>query len=140
MGQISLLYNELGEAEQYFIECLQDENLEEDAYYYLAYISMLKGEEQNAINYLNTAVNENPEIYEKIKGELIFKLIVNKIEKPDNNKTKKEKKKRLTKKEKEAIRHLKHTYELVGNLNNNDIKAMEIIKTKRMEEKQKERE
>ena len=27
--------------------------------------------------------------------------------------------------------HLKHTYELVGNLNHNDIKAMRIIKTKR---------
>ena len=30
--------------------------------------------------------------------------------------------------------HLKHTYELVGNLNHNDIKAMRIIKTKRKEE------
>ena len=67
-------------------------------------------------------------------------MIFDKIEKPNNNKIKKEKKNKLTKKEKQVIRHLKHTYELVGNLNNNDIRAMEIIKTKRMEEKQKERE
>ena len=139
LGQIALIYNELDEAQMYFEECLQDEELEEDAYFYLAYISMLKGEEEKAITYLNTAVGEDPEMYDRIRKELIFKLIFNKIDKPNKNKEpKKRPKTKITKKERKTIEHLRHTYELVGNLNNNDIKAMRIIKTKREEDGKKD--
>lgn len=143
LGQIALLYNELEEAELYFEACMQDEELEEDAYYYLAYIAMLKGEEERAIQYLNAAVDENPEIYDKIRKELIFRLVFNKVEKPNPNKPAKTKKIKITKKEKETMLHLKHTYELVGNLNNDDIRVMRIIKEKRKNQDnniQKERE
>ena len=140
LGQIALLYNEIDEAEQYFIECLQDEELEEDAYYYLAYIAMLKGEEEKAIQYLNVAVDENPEVYDKIRKERIFQIIFHKVDKPTKNKVKRKKPKvKPNKKEIETMKHLKHTFELVGNLNNNDIKAMKIIQNKRKEEKEKER-
>ena len=139
LGQIELLYNEIDEAQEYFTQCLQNEYLETDSYYYLAYISMLKGEEENAINYLNIAVSESPRLYEKIKKEIIFRIIFNKIEKPKNN-GKKKIHTNIKMKEKLAIKHLKKTYELVGNLNNNDYKAMKIIQTKRREENQKERE
>ena len=142
LGQIALLYNELDEAEAYFLECLQDEDLEENAYYYLAYIAMLKGDEQNAVTYLNAAVDENPEIYDLIRKELIFKIVINKVEKPNNSKENNKKHRKLTKKEKETMSHLKRTYELVGNLNHNDLKVMKLIQTKRKEEKEigKERE
>lgn len=140
LGQILLLYNEIEEAEQYFIECLQDEELEEDAYYYLAYIAMLKGEEQKAIEYLNVAVDENPEIYDTIRKELIFSLIINKVDKPTKNKKTRKKHIEPTKKEKETMLHLKHTYDLVGKLNNNDIRAMKIIQTKRKNDNEIERE
>ena len=138
LGQIALLYNELEEAENYFVECLQDEELEEDAYYYLAYIAMLKGEEIKAIEYLNAAVDENPEIYDRIKKELIFKLILYKVDKPSNNRPPRKKNIKITKKEKQTIKHLKHTYEVVGNLNHNDIKVMKIIQTKREEGRERE--
>ena len=138
LGQISLLYNELDEAEQYFIECLEDEELEEDAYFYLAYIAMLKGDEIKAIGYLNTAVDENPEIYDSIRKELIFKVIFYKIDKPNKESQKVVKKPKMTKKEKETIKHLRNTYELVGNLNHNDLKALNMIIDKRKEEKQVE--
>lgn len=138
LGQIALLYNELEEAEDYFIECLQDEELEDDAYFYLAYIAMLKGDEVKAIDYLNVAVGENPEIYDRIKKELIFKLILYKVDKPSNNRQTKKKNVKITKKEKQTIKHLRHTYEVVGNLNHNDIKVMKIIQTKRDEEKERE--
>lgn len=138
LGQIALLYNELEEAENYFIECLQDEELEDDVYFYLAYIAMLKGDEIKAINYLNIAVDENPEIYDRIKKELIFKIILYKVDKPSNNKSPKKKNVKITKKEKRTIKHLRHTYEVVGNLNHNDIKAMKIIQTKRDEGKERE--
>lgn len=138
LGQIALLYNELEEAEDYFIECLQDEELEDDAYFYLAYIAMLKGDEVKAIDYLNVAVGENAEIYDRIKKELIFKLILYKVDKPSNNRQTKKKNVKITKKEKQTIKHLRHTYEVVGNLNHNDIKVMKIIQTKRDEEKERE--
>ena len=138
LGQIALMYNELEEAEDYFMECLQDEELEDDAYFYLAYIAMLKGDEIKAIDYLNVAVGENPEIYDRIKKELIFKIILYKVDKPSNNKSPKKKNVKITKKEKETIKHLRHTYEVVGNLNHNDIKVMKIIQTKRDEEKERE--
>jgi len=140
LGQIALLYNEIEEAEQYFIECLQDEELEEDAYFYLAYIAMLKGEEQKAIEYLNAAVDENPEIYDRIRKELIFKLVLSRVQKPTKNSKPKQKNIKPTKKEKETMLHLKRTYELVGNLNHNDIKAIRIIQSKKKEEKGIERE
>lgn len=140
LGQIALLYNELEEAEKYFEECLQDEELEEDSYYYLAYIAMLKGEEEKAVAYLNAAVDENPEIYDSIRKELIFKLIINKVEKPKRNKTVSKKHIKPTKKEKDAMKHLKKTYELVGNLRNNDVKVMKMLHIKRQEEKEVERE
>lgn len=137
LGQIALLYNEIDEAEQYFLECLQDEELEEDAYYYLAYIAMLKGEEERAVQYLNAAVDENPEIYDTIRKEIIFKIVINKVEKPKKNSEPKKKYIKPTKKEKQTMLHLKRTFELVGNLNHNDIKAMRIIQTKRREEQEK---
>lgn len=138
LGQIALLYNELEEAEQYFLECVQDEELEEDAYYYLAYIAMLKGDEQRAVQYLNVAVDENPEIYETIRKEVVFKMIFYKIDKPNKNKESKHKRIKPTKKEKETMKHLKNTCELVENLNHNDIKVMKIIQNKRKEEKERE--
>ena len=141
LGQIALLYNELEEAEEYFMECIQDEELEEEAYYYLAYIAMLKGNEEKAVQYLNVAVDENPEIYDKIRKELIFRIIFNKVEKPSKNKYLNRKKNvKPRKKEIEAMKHLKHTYELVGNLNHNDIKAMKIIQNKRKEQEVNEKE
>ena len=140
LGQISLLYNEIDEAEMYFQDCLQSEQLEEGTYYYLAYIAMLQGEVEKAIQYLNVAVSESLELYEKAKEEVIFKLIMNKINKPSINVECKEKSSFKTlKKEREAIEHLSHTYELVGNLSHNDIKAMREIQAKReQEEKQRE--
>lgn len=138
LGQIALMYNELEEAENYFMECLQDEELEDDAYFYLAYIAMLKGDEIKAIDYLNVAVDENPEIYDRIKKELIFKIILYKVNKPSNNNPIKKKNVKITKKEKRTIKHLRHTYEVVGSLNHNDIKVMKIIQTKREEGRERE--
>lgn len=138
LGQILLLHNEEEEASQYFEECLEDKELEQDAYYYLGYISMLKGDRYLALQYLNMAVQDNYRIYEKAKKEKIFIIISNKINKP--NKTVKENQYRtLTKKEINTMIHLENTYELVGSLNRNDLKAIKIIKDK-LNEENKERE
>lgn len=128
LGQIALLYNEIEEAEEYFVECINEEDLTDEAYYYLAYIEMLKGDKENAIQYLNTAVEENEELYNRATKELVFKMIINKIKRPTHNEN--IKKKKLTKKEIKTIKHLEKTCELVGNLSQNDMKAIRILKTK----------
>ena len=134
LGQIALLYNELEEAEDYFTECINDEELADEVYYYLAYIAMLKGDKQKAIQYLNIAVEENEEIYIKASKELIFKIIINQIRKPTN--TAKNKKK-ITLKELETIKHLEETCAVVGNLSQNDIKAIRLLR-KKQEDRERE--
>lgn len=128
LGQIALLYNEIEEAEEYFVESINEEDLTDEAYYYLAYIEMLKGDKENAIQYLNTAVEENKELYNRASKELVFKMIINKIKRPTHNGNVKNKK--LTAKEIKTIKHLERTCELVGNLSQNDMKAIRILKTK----------
>lgn len=135
LGQIALLYNELEEAEEYFTECINSEELEDEVYYFLAYISMLKGDKEKAIQYLNTAVEENEELYQKAYKELVFKIIINKIRKPTN--TVKTKKKKITLKELETMKHLEETCEVVSNLSQNDIKAIKLLKRKQ-EDKERE--
>ena len=142
LGQIALLYNELDEAEEYFEECLQDEELEEDAYFYLAYIAMLRGDENRAIVFLNTAVGDNPEMYDKIRKEIVFNVILAKIDKPKviNTENKPVKKKpKISEKELKTIKHLKDTYDLVRNLNNSDLMALNNILDKRKDSKEKDR-
>ena len=135
LAQIALIYNELDEAEEYFLECINNECNEEGSYYYLAYIEMLKGDKQKAINYLNIAVEENEKYYDKAKKEVVFKLIISKINKPTGNR---KKGKKLTTKEEETITHLENTYDIVGNLNNNDIKAMRTINKENKLQKERE--
>lgn len=136
LGQIALLYNEVEEAEEYFEECVNDDELADEAYYYLAYIYMLKGDSQKAIQYLNIAAEENEEIYEKAHKELVFKMIISKVRKPSIRPSGK-KKKTITKKELETIKHLEKTCEVVGNLSQNDIKAIKLLNRKQ-EEKERE--
>ena len=136
LGQIALLYNELEEAEEYFTECANDEDLADEVYYYLAYIYMLKGEREQAIQYLNIAVEESLEIYEKANKELVFKMIMNRIDKP--TKTVKDRNEgKITLKELETIKHLEKTCEVVGSLSQNDIKAIRILRN-RQEDKERE--
>lgn len=133
LAHISLLYNELDEAEEYFMQCINEEDLSNEVYYYLAYIYMLKGDKETAIEYLSIAVEENEDIYVKATKELVFKMIINKIKKPTHTVKTKNK---ITIKELLTMKHLEETCELVGNLNQNDIKAIKLLKRK--EEKERE--
>lgn len=131
LAQIALIYNELEEAEQYFMECINADCLEDGSYYYLAYIQMLKGEKEKAITYLNIAVEENEKYYQKAKKEIVFKLIINRINKPTKEKDKVSK---MKEKEEKTILHLENTYDLVGSLNNNDIKVIKTIQKEKEHE------
>ncbi|MFR2533676.1 MAG: tetratricopeptide repeat protein [Clostridia bacterium] len=138
LGQIALIFNDLEEAQQYFMQALNDGELEADSYYSLAYIAMLKGDAPKAITYLNEAIEEKPQIYEKIKKETLFQYILKQINKPTNEKKKeKTKEETLTKKERQTLYHLENTNALVGNLNHHDVKAIRKMKEKNKEQKER---
>ena len=65
-------------------------------------------------------------------------MVIGKIRKPVNGASNKEKRK-ITKKELETIKHLEKTSEVVGNLNQNDIKAIRKLR-KLEQEQEKDRE
>lgn len=118
-----------GEAESYFMECLSAEEVEAGAYYYLAQISMLRGDKAKAVNYINIAIELDSKVYKEIEGQSIFAPIIKHIKPPDFNTTlNKPILKKLSKKEKLTQKHLKETYYLVNKLNNNDIKMIKNIK------------
>ena len=50
LGQLNILYGELDEAERYFMECIDADEVEAGAYYYLARIAMVRGEIEKAKN------------------------------------------------------------------------------------------
>lgn len=133
IGQLNLIYGELAEAEECFLQCIDVEDMEAEAYYYLARISMIKGDITKATYYSNIAIEEKPEIFDKITKENIFAPILDLVNKPEksNNKVKKSK---LTKRELDIDEHLDNTCNLVGKLNNNDIKMIENLKRSRIEQ------
>lgn len=136
LGQIGLLYGDLEEAEAYFMQCIDTEEIEAGAYYYLARIAMIKGETEKAKNYANIAIEEEPSIFEKMYAENIFLPIMDSVNSPklDKDSKKKNKKKTLTRKEKQIDLHLDKTCKLVGKLNNNDIEMIENVKRTKSEE------
>ena len=130
LGQINLLYGDLEEAEKYFMECIEAEEVESGAYYYLARIAMIKGETEKAKNYANIAIEENPTLYDKMADENIFMPIIDEVNKPrlSVDGKKKNKRKTLSKKEMFIDLYLDNTCKIVGKLNNNDIEMMENVK------------
>lgn len=118
-----------GEAESYFMECLSAEEVESGSYYYLAQISMLRGDKAKAVNYINVAIELDSKVYKEIENQSIFAPIIKHIKPPDLNTTLNKKVlKKISKKEILTQKHLKETYYLVNKLNNNDIKMMKNIK------------
>ena len=66
IAQIALITGELDEAEARFIDCMQDKDSEPDAYYYLAIICLMKGEEDKAVGYVNIAIELDYRFYKKV--------------------------------------------------------------------------
>ena len=122
------MYGELEEAEKFLMQSKESEDLEAGSYYYLALIAMMKGDKDKAKNYMNLAIELDPEEYARMAKDPIFIPIKNEIRKPENEKQ--NKKKKLTYKEIKSNEHLENTCLLMGNLNNNDIIMMKNIKNR----------
>ena len=118
IAQINLISNEFDEAEQYFTRTLEDKELEADAYYNLGKIYMLRGDHENAIKFVNLAIQLDNNYIKVATSETIFIPVASRFDIPvidEEDIVRKEIS--LTLKEKEAKEHLEKTYNVVDMLN-----------------------
>lgn len=74
LGQIALIQGDLETAERYFKDSLYGK-LEAKSYYQLAKIYILKGDKSMAINFLNKAIEIDPNLLEVANREKVFEEI-----------------------------------------------------------------
>ena len=114
LGQISLIFKDYDEAEKYFMECIEndDEEIQAEAYYYLAKIKLINNENNLAVHYANIALEIEPNLIEKMEKDIYFASIIGKLKTKENKfvKTK------LNKEEKNIINYLDNTYGVVQTL------------------------
>ena len=120
LALINLIYNDLDEAEKLFLRCVQEPDVEPQAYYHLAKIYMLKGDHENAIKFINVAIELDVNLYKKADEEPIFIPIRSYINYP-NIEEELPRKTKLTKKERKVAKHLEETSRLAEKLGNVDI-------------------
>ncbi len=124
LGQIYLIFREYDEAEKYFYECIncEDEKIQANGYLYLAKIQIIKKDLNKAIQYVNLAIEINPNAIKQVEDDYTFSIIIGKIKTQKS----KEVQSKLTQKELETINHLGKTYDVVENLTYNiDLKQEE---------------
>ena len=124
LAEIALMYKELEEAEKYFLEVTEDEELCADAYLELAKIYIIKNDKTRAIQYANVAIQENPKrIVQKIRNDVTFAVIIAKLSIPFNLDIEEDevKKRKLTKKELKAKKHLEEMVEITKKIGYGDV-------------------
>ena len=112
LGQISLLYRDIEEAEQFFMQSMYGET-EIKSFYQLAKIYMMKNDKQKAIIYLNRAAENSREFFKKASEEPMFFSIKGQILEPIQ-----EGENRESSKEKAISEYLDNTYVLTNYLDN----------------------
>ena len=75
LGQICFIERDFDQAEKYFEKCIYDEKLEAMSYYGLAKIYVIKGLREKAINFINKAIEIEPDLLKKASSEKIFESI-----------------------------------------------------------------
>ena len=140
LAQISLMEEDLDEAEKYFADCLLSEELEAKAYYQLSKISMVKRDKDKAILFANKAIEidesylniiANDKALEPIKQYLAVSVKMEEkvVKKPE-------------KRDEEIQKYLEETVKLIKGMNENEIKNRAIQKVDQifMQEEMKKQE
>ena len=128
-----MIYKELDEAEKYFLQATEDEELCADAYLELAKISIIRNEKDQAIKYANVAIQEDPKrIVGKIQKDVTFAIIIARLSIPFNLEIEGEEEKphKLSEKEIKAKEHLEQMVEITKKLGYNDIKIEKNYRNK----------
>jgi len=142
LGQIALIQGDLDIAEKYFEHSLYGE-LEAKAYFQLAKIYVLKGEKDMAINFLNKAIEINPDLLEMANKEEIFANIKEHItvsvnmEKEEIEDEEEFEENRVLKLEEKAREYLESTNILVRNMSENTAKQKVEEKVNKIFEEKK---
>lgn len=84
LGQIALLYRDVDEAEQFFIQSMYGET-EIKSFYQLAKIYMMKNDKMRAVMFLNKATELSNEFYQKALEEPMFFSIKDQILKSESD-------------------------------------------------------
>ncbi|MBO4816108.1 MAG: tetratricopeptide repeat protein [Clostridia bacterium] len=119
LGQISLLYRDIENAENYFIQSMYEET-EGKSYFQLAKIYMIKNDRNKAVMFANKAIEFDSNYFSIINQEPIFLPIIKQIKKPEENENKETKKE--SEKEKLISEYLDNTYDLTKVLNEKENK------------------
>ena len=114
LGQIALIFKDYEEAEKYFMECIEndDEELQADAYYYLAKIKLINNEISLAIQYANIAIEIEPKLLGRMEKDTYFSSILGKLKFVED----KDVKTKLSDADRQIINHLDNTYGVVQTL------------------------
>lgn len=132
IGQIYMIYKDYEKAEKYFAETIKsdDEKISAYSYYYLAKIRLIQNNKDQAISYINLAIETYPYIFEKVKKDDLFIPILSQIKYAKD----KEINTKVEPKENEIIEYLSKTFEVVETLTND---VAETKEQKEREEKQR---
>ena len=137
LAEIALIYKEVEEAQKYFMQVTEDEELAPDAYFELAKIELIKGNKDTAIQYANTAIDANAKkIVPKIKSEPIFIPILAKIAIPfnlDEDIENEEEQEKVDNNKNKAKEHLEKMFEITRQLSYSDIEMLNRNKHKKEE-------
>ena len=128
LGQIALLYRDIEQAENNFMQAIYEEN-EAKSYYQLAKIYVIKNDKTKAGIYINRAINLDERIYEKAKKEPVLFPIKQYIVKPQSitiYQKENEKRKEQSKIEKNIEEYLDDTYTLTKEINDKELKVNKI--------------
>ena len=118
LGQINLIEMELEEAERYFTKCLESKEHEPEAYYKLGKIYMLRGDHDNAVKFVNLAIELDNNLIKLANQEPIFIPVKSKFQMPlIDEEDIKPRETTLTNKEKKVKEHLDKTYTVTEKLN-----------------------
>ena len=118
---------------------MKQEDLEAGSYYYLSQIALLRGEEDKAIRYMNVAVQLDERVYKQLQKDPLFLPIRSKIE-PPQKEVQQQRKRILTKKERNVNQHLTRTCILVEGLSNEDLAVMQQQREKQLKQEEKQKE
>lgn len=129
-GQIYMIYKDYSNAEKYFSETIQseDEKISAYSYYYLAKIRLIQDNKEQAIKYINMAIEIYPTIIKRVEDDNLFIPILSQIK----NQKEKNIESKLEKSQENIVEYLGNTFEVVETLTN-DVANNKVIEDKEIQ-------
>ena len=129
-GQIYMIYKDYTKAEEYFSETIQseDDKISAYSYYNLAKIRLIQNNKEQAIKYINMAIEIYPSIIKRVENDDLFIPILAQIK----NQKEKDVETKLEKNQENIIKYLGNTFEVVETLTN-DVANHKTIEDKEIQ-------